>query len=161
VPLTTHLLVVDFNHISDSYSSFLARAKNLLASQRFPRTALSLLESDISSTLPQLHIFHALTGPLYSDLRDLLCAWVVSRADEGLGYVEGVAKVRLLPMKHFHPIRLPLFGFLVTEYLLRCVPDRWHATTQPHRSCPSVPRHAQSPRKRMSARILWWSCGSR
>ena len=80
----------------DTYVSTLSRAKNLIASKRFPTTAISLLESDIASTLPQLHIFHSATGPLYQDLRNLLCAWVVSRADEGLGYVEGAAKVRIM-----------------------------------------------------------------
>lgn len=33
------------------------------------------------------------TGPLYEELKELLCAWVVSRSDEGLGYVMGVSKV--------------------------------------------------------------------
>lgn len=77
----------------DAYSSCLSRAKNLLSSRRFPTTALSLIESDISTTLPQLHIFHRHYGPLYEDLYHLLCAWVVARADEGLGYVEGIAKI--------------------------------------------------------------------
>jgi len=53
------------------------------------------MEADIETTLPQLHIFNSLTGPLYDDLRNLLCAWIVSRAEEGLGYVEGAAKARL------------------------------------------------------------------
>lgn len=128
VSLTTHLVIVDFDCNStfpDSYSSSLARARNLLASQRFPTTALSLLESDISSTFPQLHIFHAQTGPLYNDLRDLLCAWVVSRADEGLGYVEGVAKVGLLPMWHFlsylSPIRIFGYGIILDALRHRLV----------------------------------------
>lgn len=86
---------LDDGCISDAYSSYLSRAKNLLASRRFPTTALSLIESDISTTLPQLHIFHRQHGPLYDDLYSLLCAWVISRADEGLGYVEGIAKVQV------------------------------------------------------------------
>jgi len=77
----------------DSYVTSLARAKHLLASRRFPTTALSLMESDIATTLPQLHIFNRQSGPLYDDLYNLLCAWTISRADEGLGYVEGIAKV--------------------------------------------------------------------
>lgn len=54
---------------------------------------MSLMEADIETTLPQLHIFNKLTGPLYDDLRNLLCAWIVSRAEEGLEYVEGAAKI--------------------------------------------------------------------
>ncbi|GJJ13364.1 hypothetical protein Clacol_007616 [Clathrus columnatus] len=77
----------------DAYSQCLSRAKSLMASRRFPTTALSLIESDISTTLPQLHIFHRQHGPLYEDLYNLLCAWVIARADEGLGYVEGIAKI--------------------------------------------------------------------
>lgn len=46
-----------------------------------------MLEEDIRSTLPALHLFHPETGPMYQDLKDLLCAWVVARSDEGLGYV--------------------------------------------------------------------------
>ena len=32
------------------------------------------------------------SGPLYLELKDMLCAWVVSRSDEGLGYTTGAAK---------------------------------------------------------------------
>jgi len=35
-------------------------------------------------TLPSLKLFSPSSGPLYSDLRDLLLAWTVSRTDEGL-----------------------------------------------------------------------------
>jgi hypothetical protein len=54
---------------------------------------LTLIEQDISATLPALHIFHHETGPLYADLKDMLCAWLVSRSDEGLGYTMGAGKV--------------------------------------------------------------------
>lgn len=30
---------------------------------------------------------------MYEDLKDILCAWVVSRSDEGLGYTLGAAKI--------------------------------------------------------------------
>ncbi|KIJ53482.1 hypothetical protein M422DRAFT_154980 [Sphaerobolus stellatus SS14] len=76
-----------------TYFSSLARASKLMASGRFPAAALSQMEADIDTTLPQLHIFNKLTGPLYEDLRNLLCAWIVCRAEEGLGYVEGIAKI--------------------------------------------------------------------
>lgn len=36
----------------------------------------------------------------------MLCAWVVARADEGLGYVEGIAKVRN------NPLNTTRFGFI-------------------------------------------------
>ncbi|KAF8514755.1 rab-GTPase-TBC domain-containing protein [Gautieria morchelliformis] len=99
----------------DTYKSTLARAKNLIASKRFPTTAISLLESDIATTLQQLHIFNSSTGPLYGDLRDLLCAWVVSRADEGLGYVEGVAKIGGMLLLN---LTGPAQAFLVMRNLL-------------------------------------------
>ncbi|KAJ6575265.1 rab-GTPase-TBC domain-containing protein [Mycena capillaripes] len=77
----------------DNYRTCLARAKRALGSGSFPSATLSLIEQDISTTLPSLHIFHQETGPLYSDLKDMMCAWVVSRSDEGLGYTIGAAKI--------------------------------------------------------------------
>lgn len=42
---------------------------------------------------------------MYQDLRDILCAWVVSRSDEGLGYVRIVLLllnlVSLLPSSKY------------------------------------------------------------
>ncbi|CUA67387.1 TBC1 domain family member 14 [Homo sapiens] [Rhizoctonia solani] len=77
----------------DSYKRCLARANRALNSGSFPVETLAIIEEDIRATLPGLHIFHPETGPLYQDLKDLLCAWVVSRSDEGLGYVKGVASM--------------------------------------------------------------------
>ncbi|KAF9074847.1 rab-GTPase-TBC domain-containing protein [Rhodocollybia butyracea] len=77
----------------DNYRSCSSRAKRALASGAFSAATLSKIEADISSTLPSLHIFHHETGPLYQDLKDMLCAWVVARADEGLGYTHGAAKI--------------------------------------------------------------------
>jgi len=71
----------------DTYKTCLARARRSLAAHAFPSSALALIEEDILTTLPNLHIFHPETGPLYGELKDLLCAWVVARGDEGLGYV--------------------------------------------------------------------------
>jgi hypothetical protein len=98
----------------DNYKSCLSRATRALSSGSFPAETLQVVEQDILSTLPTLHIFHPKTGPLYQDLRDMLCAWVVSRADEGLGYVHGTAKIAgmiLLNMK-------PQQGFVVMRNLL-------------------------------------------
>ncbi|KAF8753876.1 hypothetical protein RHS01_06584 [Rhizoctonia solani] len=77
----------------DSYKRCLARANRALTSGSFPVETLAIIEEDIRVTLPGLHIFTPETGPLYSDLKDLLCAWVVSRSDEGLGYVKGVSSM--------------------------------------------------------------------
>ncbi|CCO30147.1 TBC1 domain family member 14 [Rhizoctonia solani AG-1 IB] len=77
----------------DSYKRCLARANRALSSGSFPVETLAIIEEDIRATLPGLHIFHPETGPLYPDLKDLLCAWVVSRSDEGLGYVKGVSSM--------------------------------------------------------------------
>ncbi|KAG1765129.1 rab-GTPase-TBC domain-containing protein, partial [Suillus occidentalis] len=98
----------------DNYKNCLSRATRALSSGSFPAETLQAMEQDILSTLPALHIFHPETGPLYQDLRDMLCAWVVSRADEGLGYVHGTAKIAgmiLLNMK-------PQQGFVMMRNLL-------------------------------------------
>ncbi|KAG8732195.1 hypothetical protein FRC11_000081 [Ceratobasidium sp. 423] len=77
----------------ESYKRCLARSNRALTSGSFPVETMAIIEEDIRATLPALHIFHPETGPLYQDLKDLLCAWVVSRSDEGLGYVRGVASI--------------------------------------------------------------------
>ncbi len=64
-----------------------------LAANHFPQTTLDLIEQDIRSTLPSLHLFHPEMGPMYADLKDMLYAWVVARSDEGLGYTFGAAKI--------------------------------------------------------------------
>ncbi|KAM6498745.1 Rab-GTPase-TBC domain containing protein [Amanita muscaria] len=98
----------------DHYRSCLSRAKRALASGSFPEGTLSLIEEDISTTLPSLHIFNRDSGPLYADLRDMLCAWVVSRSDEGLGYTTGVAKLAAMTL-----INMPVQqGFNVMKNLL-------------------------------------------
>ncbi|KAG9019120.1 hypothetical protein FRB90_006188 [Tulasnella sp. 427] len=77
----------------DAYRSCLSRAKRAISSKSFPADTMQSLEEDIRETLPALHLFHPETGPMYQDLKDLLCAWVVARADEGLGYVRGASSV--------------------------------------------------------------------
>jgi hypothetical protein len=87
----------------DTYKTCLARAKRALSAGSFPTTTLNLMESDICSTLPSLNLFHPGTGPLYEDLKDLLCAWVVSRSDEGLGYAVGVSKIAAMFLLNLPP----------------------------------------------------------
>jgi hypothetical protein len=66
------------------------------------------------TTLPAIHIFHKETGPLHGDLKDMLCAWVVSRSDEGLGYTVGAAKIAAMLL-----INMPSQqGFIVMRNLL-------------------------------------------
>ncbi|KIM70256.1 hypothetical protein SCLCIDRAFT_62196, partial [Scleroderma citrinum Foug A] len=77
----------------DNYRSCLSRARRALSSGVFPGDILQAIEEDISTTLPALHIFHPETGPLYQELKDMLCAWVISRVDEGLAYRHGIAKI--------------------------------------------------------------------
>jgi hypothetical protein len=77
----------------ENYRTCLARAKRAIAARSFPADALERIEADILVTLPSLHIFLPGTGPLYEDLKDMLCAWVVARSDEGLGYVPGVSRI--------------------------------------------------------------------
>ncbi|KAI0363740.1 RabGAP/TBC [Pilatotrama ljubarskyi] len=98
----------------DAYKTCLSRAKRALASGSFPTTVLSLLEDDIRTTLPSIHLFIPEKGPMYQDLRDMLCAWVVARSDEGLGYVLGVAKVAAMIL-----LNMPAApGFVVLRNLL-------------------------------------------
>jgi len=74
----------------------------------------ALIEQDVENTLPSLHIFHRETGPLYQDLKDMLCAWVVSRSDEGLGYTSGISRIAAMFL-----ISMPAQqGFVVMRNLL-------------------------------------------
>ncbi len=88
-----YLIALEANVPPDTYKSCLARAQKALSSGSFPSTTVHLMEEDIGSTLPTLHIFNSSSGPLYQDVKDLLCAWVVARSDEGLGYVIGASKI--------------------------------------------------------------------
>ncbi|TFK36995.1 rab-GTPase-TBC domain-containing protein [Crucibulum laeve] len=98
----------------DHYRTCLARAKRALASGIFPRETLDLIEEDVSTTLPAIHIFHKETGPLYDDLKDMLYAWVVSRSDEGLGYTIGAAKIAAMVLLNMPSQQ----GFIVMRNLL-------------------------------------------
>ncbi|KAI0094328.1 rab-GTPase-TBC domain-containing protein [Irpex rosettiformis] len=98
----------------DAFKACLARASRALSSGTFPMTALDLIEDDIKTTLPSLHLFKPEIGPLYQDLKDMLCAWVVSRSDEGLGYVSGVSKVAAMILLNMGPAE----GFVVMRNLL-------------------------------------------
>lgn len=72
---------------ADAYKSCLSRAKRAITTNSFPTESMAQIEEDITRTLPALHLFHKETGPMYGDLKDLLCAWLVARSDEGLSYV--------------------------------------------------------------------------
>ncbi|KIJ22053.1 hypothetical protein PAXINDRAFT_64371 [Paxillus involutus ATCC 200175] len=98
----------------DNYSSCLSRAKRALSSGVFPSETLQAIEEDISITLPTLHVFHPETGPLYQDLKDMLCAWVVSRADEGLGYTRGSSRIAAMILVNMSAPQ----GFVVMRNLL-------------------------------------------
>ncbi|KAI0785499.1 RabGAP/TBC [Irpex lacteus] len=98
----------------DAFKACLARANRALSSGTFPTAITDLIEADIKSTLPSLHLFAPGTGPLYQDLKDMLCAWVVSRSDEGLGYVPGIAKVAAMILLNMAPAQ----GFVVMRNLL-------------------------------------------
>ncbi|KAA1467948.1 RabGAP/TBC [Dentipellis sp. KUC8613] len=98
----------------DSYRICLARAKRALAAGTFPTTTLSLIEEDVETTLPSIHIFHPETGPMYEDLKEMLYAWVVARSDEGLGYTKGVAKIAAMILLNMPAVQ----GFIVMRNLL-------------------------------------------
>ncbi|KAI0318992.1 rab-GTPase-TBC domain-containing protein [Amylostereum chailletii] len=98
----------------DTYRVCVARAKRAIAAGTFPTTTLSLLEDDVRSTLPSLHIFHPETGPMYEDLKEMLYAWVVSRSDEGLGYIRGIAKLAAMILLNTSASQ----GFIIMRNLL-------------------------------------------
>lgn len=75
---------------------------------------MGFIEDDITLSLPTIHLFTPGRGPLYEDLKDMLCAWVVSRSDEGLGYIPGVAKIGAMLLVNMAPTQ----GFLVMRNLL-------------------------------------------
>ncbi|KAG6337071.1 hypothetical protein ID866_2024 [Astraeus odoratus] len=98
----------------DNYRNCLSRARRALSSGVFPSDILQEIEEDIDSTLPAVHIFQRETGPLYQELKDILCAWVISRADEGLGYIRGIAKIAAMIL-----INIPApQAFIATRNLL-------------------------------------------
>ena len=51
---------------------------------------------------------------MYEDLKEMLFAWTVSRSDEGLGYVKGVAKVAAMIILNMPAPQ----GFIVLRNLL-------------------------------------------
>ncbi|KAI0073124.1 RabGAP/TBC [Panus rudis PR-1116 ss-1] len=98
----------------DAFKTCSARANRALANKTFPTTVLGMIEDDISKTFPSLHLFIPERGPLYQDLKDMLCAWVVSRSDEGLGYVMGASRIAAMLLLYMAPAQ----GFLVMRNLL-------------------------------------------
>lgn len=51
---------------------------------------------------------------MYGELKDMLRAWVVSRSDEGLGYVQGAARIAAMIL-----LNMPVSpGFVVMKNLL-------------------------------------------
>jgi hypothetical protein len=51
---------------------------------------------------------------MYAELKDMLYAWVVSRSDEGLGYIHGTAKVAAMILLNMSAGP----GFIVMKNLL-------------------------------------------
>jgi len=98
----------------DVFKKCMSRANRALSAGSFPKPVLDLIEEDIASTLPSLHLFAPERGPLYQDLKDMLCAWVVARSDEGLGYVKGVAKIAAMILLNMASSP----GFIVLRNLL-------------------------------------------
>ena len=74
----------------------------------------ALIDADILTTVKNLHLFHPEFGAIYEELKDMLSAWIVSRRDEGLGYVHGVVKIAAMFLLD---MRAPE-GFLAMRNLL-------------------------------------------
>lgn len=107
--------------MADAYKTCLARAKRALNHASFPTTVLGLIEDDIATTLPNLHLFAPGVGPMYEDLKDMLCAWVVARSDEGLGYLPGVAKIAAMLLLNMAPAQaFVVMRNLLERHCLRC-----------------------------------------
>ncbi len=98
----------------DTYRTCLSRAKRALAAGTFPAATLELIEQDVSTILPSVHIFDPKNGPLHPDLKDMLYAWVVARSDEGLGYTLGAARIAGMLLLNL----LPPQAFVVMRNLL-------------------------------------------
>jgi hypothetical protein len=62
--------------MSGSYGKSIALANSLISSSRYPTELVSLIEDDISKTLPQVKVFRQ-GAPMYYDLRNLLLAYSV------------------------------------------------------------------------------------
>lgn len=107
-------ICIVFSLFLDAYKACLARAKRALASGSFPTTILGLIDDDIKTTLPSLHLFIPETGPMYEDLKDILCAWVVARSDEGQGYVIGASKIAAMLLLNMPAMQ----AFLVMRNML-------------------------------------------
>ncbi|KAJ9102642.1 hypothetical protein QFC19_004751 [Naganishia cerealis] len=75
--------------IIDSYRQYHSRARRAIQSQRFPQDILDSIEHDASDTLRVIKIFQP-GSPMHDELKDLLCAWYISRLDEGQGYISDV-----------------------------------------------------------------------
>ncbi|WWD20397.1 hypothetical protein CI109_104873 [Kwoniella shandongensis] len=69
----------------DAYRMYASRAKKAIESGRFPQETLERIEKDLDETLVTLKLFGR-GSPVRDDLKEMLCAWVVYRSDEGLGY---------------------------------------------------------------------------
>ena len=81
----------------------MSRAGRALSVGSFPAAVLDAIEADIETSLPTLHLFAPGRGPLYQDLKDMLCAWVVARSDEGLGYIPGESKIAAMLLLNMAP----------------------------------------------------------
>ncbi|WVQ77523.1 hypothetical protein IAR50_007209 [Cryptococcus sp. DSM 104548] len=99
----------------DVYKPYVSRARKGLANERFPPDLLEKLERDLDNTLVTLNVFYR-GSPLRDDLRELVCAWLVYRSDEGLGYapyitlIAGVLLLASPPATAFHTLLNVLAG---------------------------------------------------
>ncbi|WVQ84426.1 hypothetical protein IAT38_006578 [Cryptococcus sp. DSM 104549] len=69
----------------DAYNMYAKRARRGIEKGRFPPDVLAEIEADLDQTLVTLKLYGK-GSPLRDDLREMICAWLVYRSDEGLGY---------------------------------------------------------------------------
>jgi len=70
----------------EAYKSYNVRARKAVESGRFPVDVLEKMEVELDETLVTLKMFYR-GSPMREELKELICAWIVYRSDEGLGYV--------------------------------------------------------------------------
>lgn len=102
--------------MKDAYKTYLARAKRSIDNGRFPQSILDRLEKDMTETLPTVRMFVP-GSPMRDDLREFICAWVVYRSDDGLGYVSNanlLICMRLIPGTLHHSLRRDVASLLAS-----------------------------------------------
>ncbi|KAH8920736.1 RabGAP/TBC [Atractiella rhizophila] len=104
-----------------SYTRSLSHALNLIDTSQFDPDVLTAIEEDISACFVGLKIFQKETGPMYTDLREVLLAWSVFWKERP-NYVKGAAYPAALLLLNLSPPEafLSLVN-LISKSCLKCL----------------------------------------